>query len=106
MSASMVFAKGVLVARGIWVCCCSGVAVFVPQVLEAVGRKDLRTAAAVLGRGAGADSGLGNATSDFRPSAVRSLPRLREVRHRLVPAAAPSDFRPNGPCDPRRPDVL
>jgi hypothetical protein len=35
--------------------------VFAPQVLEAVGRKDLRAAAPVLDRDAPADSGRGNA---------------------------------------------
>src|SRR5882762_8369543 len=75
MSASMVFSKGGLQVHGIGVRFCVWVLVFVPQVLEAVGRKDLRTAAPVLGRPAGADSGLGSAANGFRPTAVRSPTR-------------------------------
>jgi integrase len=63
--------------------------VVVPQVLEAVGRKDLRTAAPVLGRSAGADSARGSATSGFRPTAVRSLPQLHEALRKLLPALPP-----------------
>src|SRR5208337_2458033 len=76
------------------------VLVFVPQVLEAVGRKDLRTWARVLGRSAGADSALGSATSSFRPIAVRSPPPLHEAPHKLLPAVLPSDFRPSLRCGP------
>ena len=42
MSASKVCSKDALQAHGIWVCFGFWVSVFVPQVLEAVGRKDLR----------------------------------------------------------------
>jgi hypothetical protein len=68
---------------------------FVPRVLEAVGRKDLRTAAPVQDRSAGADSGRGSATRDFRLTAVRSLPPLREAPHKLLPAVLPSDLHPS-----------
>src|SRR5438270_12552205 len=100
MSASKVFSKGDLQAHGIWVRFGFGVSVFVPQVLEAVGRKDLWTAVPVLDRGAGADSVRGNATSGFRPTAVRSPPQLHEALHKLLPAVPPSDFRPSLPCGP------
>src|ERR1700692_1837726 len=73
MSASMIFSKGDRQARGIWVCVCFWVSWLFPQVLEAVGRKDLRSLAPVLGRGAGADSARGSAASGFQPTAVRSL---------------------------------
>ncbi len=69
-----------------------GFLVFVPQVLEAVGRKDLWTAAPVLGRPAGADSGLGSAANGFRPTAVRSPPQLHEAPHKLLPASTPQRF--------------
>src|ERR1700731_3982288 len=100
MSASMVFSKGARQAHGIWVCFRFWVWLSVPQVLEAVGRKDLPTAAPVLGRPAGADSGLGSAANGFRPTAVRSPPQLHEAPHKLLPAVFPSDFRPSLPCGP------
>src|ERR1700751_4867423 len=113
MSASKVFSRGDLQVRGIWVWFCFAVwplllhvparALFVPQVLEAVGRKDLRTAAPVRDSSAGADSGRGSATNDFRLTAVRSLPPLHEAPHKLLPAALPSHFHPSGRCDPRPP---
>jgi hypothetical protein len=95
MSASTVFSKDVLQAHGIWVLFCFGVAVFVPQILEAVGRKDLRAAAPVRGRNASVDSGPGSAASGFRLTAVRSLPPLPVARHKLLPALLPSDFHPS-----------
>src|SRR5580700_5274322 len=67
MSASMVFSRGDLQAHGIWVWACFWFSVFVPRILEAVGRKDLRNTAPVRDRGAGADSALGTATSGFHP---------------------------------------
>src|SRR5580658_5693331 len=100
MSASMVFSKGALQAHGICVCFRFWVWLSVPRVLEAVGRKDLRTAAPVRDRGASADSGLGSATSGFHPTAVRSPPPLHEAPHKLLPALTPSDFRPSLPCGP------
>src|ERR1700675_4469947 len=100
MSASMVSSKGALQAHGIWVCFGFWVSVFVPQVLEAVGRKDLRNAAPVLGRRAGADSARGSATSSFRPIAVRSPPQLHAAPHKLLPAVLPSDSRPSLRCGP------
>src|SRR6202795_3937941 len=93
MSASMIFSKGDRQARGIWVCVCFWVSWLFPQVLEAVGRKDLRSLAPVLGRGAGADSARGSAASGFHPTAVRSLPLLHEAPRRLLPALPPSAFR-------------
>src|SRR5450631_882157 len=45
MSGSMIFSKGDLRVHGIWVGSCFWFLVFVPQVLEAVGRKDLWTVA-------------------------------------------------------------
>src|ERR1041384_8188828 len=100
MSASKVFSKGDLRAHGIWVCFGFWVSVFVPRVLEAVGRKDLRNAAPVRDRGAGADSARGSATSGFRPIVVRFRPQLHEALHTLLPAVLPSDFRPSLPCGP------
>src|SRR6202030_2959562 len=84
-------------SAGTWYWGCFGfwVSVFVPQVLETVGRKDLRNAAPVRGRRAGADSALGSATSSFRPSAVRFRPPLHEAPHILLPAVLPSDSRPS-----------
>jgi hypothetical protein len=86
MSVPMVFSKDALQAHGIWVCFRLWVWLSVPRVLEAVGRKDLRIFAPVLGRPAGADSGLGSAANGFRPIAVRSLPPLHEAPHKLLPA--------------------
>src|SRR5580698_9624206 len=100
MSASKVFSKGALPEHGIWVCFRFWVWFSVPRVLEAVGRKDLRIFAPVLGRPAGADSGLGGAANGFRPIAVRFLPPLHEVPHKLLPALTPSDLRPNLPYGP------
>jgi len=48
MSGSMIFSKGDLQAHGIWVGSCFWFLLFVPQVLEAVGRKDLWALASVL----------------------------------------------------------
>jgi hypothetical protein len=95
----MVFSRGDLQAHGIWVC--FWVSVFVPRVLEAVGRKDLRNAAPVRDTGAGADSALGTATSGFRPIAVRFRPQLHEARHKLLPAVLPSDLRLSLRCSPK-----
>src|ERR1700722_8629675 len=100
MSGSMVFSKGALQAHGIWFCFRFGVWLSVPRVLQAVGRKDLRIFAPVLGRPADADSGLDSAANGFRPIAVRSLPPLHEALHKLLPALTPSDFRPNLLCGP------
>jgi len=91
----MVFSKGAPQAHGIWVCFRFWVWVSVPRVLEAVGRKDLRTAAPVLGRPAGADNGLDSAISGFHLTAVRFLPQLHEAPHKRLPAVLPSDFRPS-----------
>src|ERR1700732_1225969 len=100
MSASKVSSKGAPQAQGIWFCFGLWVSVFVPQVLEAVGRKDLRNAAPIRGKRAGADIALGSATSGFRPSAVRSRPQLHEAPHLLSPAVLPSDSRPSLRCGP------
>src|SRR5437867_4400161 len=73
------------------------------QGLEAVGRKDLPRAALVLGRGAGEDSGRGNAASASHPAAVRFPPALHEAPRRLLPGARPSGFPPSSPCGPGPP---
>src|ERR1700730_4004956 len=100
MSASKVSSKGAPQAHGIWVGFGYWISVFVPQVLEAVGWKDLWNAAPVRGRRAGADIARGSATSSFRPSAVRSPPQLHEAPHILLPAVLPSDSRPSLRCGP------
>ena len=96
----MIFSRGDLQAHGIWVGSCFWFLLFVPQVLEAVGRKDLWAFARVLGRLAGAHSGRENATSGFRLAAVRSRPQLRASPHKLLLAVLPSDLESAGRAAP------
>src|ERR1700686_3105276 len=97
MSGSTVSSRGDEQAHGIWVwvCFCFWVLVFVPQVLEAVGRKDLRTVAGVLGNGAAGDSGRGSVASASHPVFVRFPPAHREDLRRLLRVARPSGCHPS-----------
>src|SRR5450432_3988713 len=64
------------------------VLLFVPRVLEAVGRKDLRNEG-VLGSGAGGDSGRGSAASGNHPDAVRFPPAPPQPRANFCAWHAP-----------------